>query len=114
MALLLISISDYAMAMKLIFYYRNCVVESALVTDYVTFHLYFPTENMPETLETTYSCNEFVEDPSDNAKNTFRIQYGLDYPVNVGRMIARETAKTHFILAADVELYPRFSTFCPT
>ena len=49
-----------------------------------------------------------MEDPSDNAKNTFRIQNGLDYPVNVGRMIARETATTHFILAADVELYPRF------
>ena len=38
------------MAMKVIFYYRNCIVESALVTDFVTFHLYFPTDNMPETL----------------------------------------------------------------
>ena len=36
----------------------------------------------------------------------FRRKNNLEYPVNVARMIARETATTHFILAADIELYP--------
>ena len=61
----------------------------------------------PETLETTDSCSDIIEDPSDNTKNTYRVKNGLDYPVNVGRMISRETATTHYIFAADVELYPR-------
>ncbi|QQP35228.1 Nacetyllactosaminide beta1_3N-acetylglucosaminyltransferase-like, partial [Caligus rogercresseyi] len=31
---------------------------------------------------------------------------GLNYPVNVGRNIARLEAATHFIFPSDVELYP--------
>ena len=31
---------------------------------------------------------------------------GLDYPVNVGRNIAREEANSYFIFASDIELYP--------
>lgn len=30
----------------------------------------------------------------------------LEYPVNVGRNIARNAALTHFVLASDIELYP--------
>jgi beta-1,4-glucuronyltransferase 1 len=30
----------------------------------------------------------------------------LDYPVNVGRNIAREAANSHFIFPSDIELYP--------
>ena len=97
--------------MQLIFYYRNCVMDSDLVANFVTFHLYFPMNHMPANLAVNYSCNDLVEDPSGDAKNTYRVQQGLDYPVNIGRMIARETATTHFIFAADVELYPRFVLF---
>ena len=38
-----------------------------------------------------------------------RKKNNLEYPVNVARMIARETATTHFILAADIELYPSYN-----
>ena len=29
-----------------------------------------------------------------------------DYPINVARNIARESANTHFVFPADIELYP--------
>jgi hypothetical protein len=38
--------------------------------------------------------------------NTYRNSSGLDYPVNVGRNIAREAANSHFIFPSDIELYP--------
>ena len=38
--------------------------------------------------------------------NTYRNASGLDYPVNVGRNIAREAANSHFIFPSDIELYP--------
>jgi N-acetyllactosaminide beta-1,3-N-acetylglucosaminyltransferase len=34
------------------------------------------------------------------------IYSSLDYPVNVGRNIAREAANSHFIFPSDIELYP--------
>ena len=37
---------------------------------------------------------------------TFRSLKNLTYPVNVARNFARSSAKTHFVLAADIELYP--------
>jgi beta-1,4-glucuronyltransferase 1 len=37
---------------------------------------------------------------------TYRKINKILYPVNVGRNVAREEAKTHFLLASDIELYP--------
>jgi hypothetical protein len=37
---------------------------------------------------------------------TYKSTHKLLYPVNVGRNVAREEARTHFVLASDVELYP--------
>lgn len=39
-------------------------------------------------------------------KRTYKEKKGLTYPINVARNIARETARTYFILASDIELYP--------
>jgi len=38
--------------------------------------------------------------------NFARSSKSLDYPVNVGRNIARESANSHFIFPSDIELYP--------
>lgn len=41
------------------------------------------------------------------SKDTFRIQNGLLYPINIARNIARSAANlTYFVLASDIELYP--------
>ena len=36
----------------------------------------------------------------------FSKAHNLTYPVNIGRNIARESARTYFILPSDIELYP--------
>lgn len=41
------------------------------------------------------NCDKF--DLTDGIEITYRKQNELDYPVNVGRNIARETAGTHFV-----------------
>ena len=38
--------------------------------------------------------------------NTYRNASGMDYPVNVGRNIAREASNSYFIFPSDIELYP--------
>ena len=60
---------------------------------------------MPRSLNVNFTCNDLLEDPSDDTK-TYRSEHALDYPVNVGRMIAREEATTTFVFVADIELYP--------
>lgn len=47
--------------------------------------------------------------PSENASSYLPSLENLSnhtYPVNVGRNIARDAARTHFVLASDIELYP--------
>ena len=43
---------------------------------------------------------------SSRPDQTYRVKHRLDYPINVARNIARETAYTHFVFPADIELYP--------
>lgn len=43
--------------------------------------------------------------PEDHL-NKYSQQFLIQYPVNVGRNIAKEAATTHYVLASDIELYP--------
>ena len=91
--------------MKLIFYYTNCVPEKILVSTYVTFHIFFPVDHMPVTLKTRkFDCQGDFKRLLTS--RTYKTAKKLDYPVNVGRMISRETAMTKHIFVADIELYP--------
>ncbi len=38
--------------------------------------------------------------------SSYKTENKLDYPVNVARNIARETANTYFVFPSDIELYP--------
>ena len=102
---------DFERSYKIIEYYRNCEERSHLVSKYATFHFFFPTNHMPETLKNiSFSCDEIL---TYHLKwKSYRRGHSLDYPINVARMIARESATTHFVLAADIELYPS-SNFIP-
>jgi len=42
-----------------------------------------------------------------NNDKMYKEENHLIYPVNVGRNLARNASLTHFILASDIELYPR-------
>jgi beta-1,4-glucuronyltransferase 1 len=49
---------------------------------------------------------EVKKDTNSSLSLTYRKINKILYPVNVGRNVAREEATTHFVLAADIELYP--------
>lgn len=103
--------ADFQNTIDSIAYLRDC--SSPLVTELVTFHVYFSTKHVPkevprhnDVLSIPYNCS--LNPPFMNASSDqmYKSQKKLLYPVNVGRNIARESAQTHFILPSDIELYP--------
>lgn len=44
--------------------------------------------------------------PYKTNSEQYRVQKKILYPINVGRNIARDGALTHFILDADIDMYP--------
>jgi hypothetical protein len=103
--------SDYEDALKAVFYYRQCVNESQMIQDLVSFHFYFPYKHRPkedliwsQDVLTKYTVDCSLPPPTSS--NTYRKVHSLTYPVNVGRNVARESANTHYIFPSDIELYP--------
>ena len=81
-----------------------------LVAQLVSFHVFFPTSHMPQSIPKVEdvmaeapSCSYPPPSPRHPA---YKILHNLTYPVNVARNIARFGAATYFILASDIELYP--------
>lgn len=104
--------TDFVATLASIRYLRKC--SSPLISEYVTFHVYFEAKHLPKTIP---QPDKVLEDDSVNcagsppwynvsASSLYRSHKKLLYPVNVGRNIARDTALTHYILASDIELYP--------
>ncbi|XP_040583046.1 beta-1,4-glucuronyltransferase 1 [Lepeophtheirus salmonis] len=116
---------DFYSSLKSIYYYQNCV-NSSLVKDFLTFHLFFDNNHLPsfrneegsnevqppppiqdfESETTNYNCKSILKDILQSNQTLYKQKNKLDYPVNVGRNIARQEATTHFIFPSDVELYP--------
>ncbi|KFB38957.1 AGAP009404-PA-like protein [Anopheles sinensis] len=111
--------SDLDRSVELIRYLLECHERRLLVRQYVSFHLYFGVEHLPEHPISYY--RELLTIPLDCSNTTnlwnvlydaevgvdsFRVANNLTYPVNVGRNLARSSARTHFVLASDIELYP--------
>ncbi|XP_053677658.1 beta-1,4-glucuronyltransferase 1-like [Anopheles nili] len=106
---------DLDRAVELIRYLVDCHERRSLVKEYVSFHLYFGREHLPENpihhyrklLATPLDCaNTNLTNVSGGFVDTYRMEHNLTYPVNVARNIARSSAQTHFVLASDIELYP--------
>ncbi|XP_075149564.1 beta-1,4-glucuronyltransferase 1-like [Haematobia irritans] len=107
---------DFNSTMDSIQYVRHCLPESPLIRDYVTFHIYFPNDNMPyhmvplteeQALKSFYDCRLW-QAPYENVDRStmYKTKKNLTYPINVGRNIARFAANTYFIFASDIELNP--------
>ncbi|XP_058453590.1 beta-1,4-glucuronyltransferase 1 [Malaya genurostris] len=105
--------TDFVPTLNAVRYLRDCLPESHLVRQFVTFHIYFSSKHIPKNvpkyekvLELPSNCT--VPPPYFNVSSSqlYKTQKKLLYPVNVGRNIARDAAMTHFILASDIELYP--------
>lgn len=107
--------SDFEMAINAVNYFSNCLPDSYLVRDFVTFHFFFEVKHSPE--QQIYDENQLknlkpdcLKIPETEEASTYRKVSNLTYPVNVGRNVARETALTYFILPSDIELYPNPGT----
>ncbi|XP_011301447.1 beta-1,4-glucuronyltransferase 1 [Fopius arisanus] len=104
--------NDFQPTLDSIKYLRNC--GSPLVSQLVTFHLYFSSKHVPKVvppsekvIDEIYNCS--LGAPWANPQYTskmYKNEKKLLYPVNVGRNVARESAVTHYLLASDIELYP--------
>lgn len=105
--------TDFQPTVNAIKYLRDCLAESHLVRQFVTFHIYFSSKHIPKNvpkyekvLEPPYNCSLPAPYFNVSSSQLYKTAKKLLYPVNVGRNIARDAAMTHFILASDIELYP--------
>ncbi|XP_062549027.1 beta-1,4-glucuronyltransferase 1 [Armigeres subalbatus] len=105
--------TDFVPTVNAVKYLRDCLPESHLVRQFVTFHIYFSSKHIPKNvpkyekvLEPPFNCSLPAPYFNVSSSQLYKTQKKLLYPVNVGRNIARDAAMTHFILASDIELYP--------
>ncbi|XP_055639777.1 beta-1,4-glucuronyltransferase 1 [Toxorhynchites rutilus septentrionalis] len=105
--------TDFVPTINSIKYLRDCLPESHLVRQLVTFHIYFSSKHIPKivpkfdkVLEPPHNCSLPAPYFNVSSSQLYKTQKKLLYPVNVGRNIARDAAMSHFILASDIELYP--------
>lgn len=105
--------TDFVPTVNAVKYLRDCLPESHLVRQFVTFHIYFSSKHIPKNvpkydkvLEPPFNCSLPAPYFNVSSSQLYKTQKKLLYPVNVGRNIARDASMTHFILASDIELYP--------
>ena len=103
--------TDFAPTLEAIRYARDCM--SPLISELVTFHIFFGTRHVPKhvplsSVVLAESANCSLPAPWINVTSAqlYKTKAKILYPVNIGRNIARESANTHFILPSDIELYP--------
>lgn len=97
---------DFCSAFIQILRLRHCADPS--IKERVSWHIYWHKEFPPSAdwwkVEHKYPVNCSVE-PLLPTK-TWRNLKNLQYPINVGRNIARKASRTWFVLPSDIELYP--------
>ncbi|XP_043472898.1 beta-1,4-glucuronyltransferase 1-like [Leptopilina heterotoma] len=103
--------TDFQPTIDSIKYARSC--GSPLVSQLVTFHIYFSSKHMPKTIPSRnkiiseqYNCSLTPPWVNVSVSKLYKTEKRLLYPVNLGRNVARESAVTHYVLASDIELYP--------
>ncbi|XP_017065345.2 beta-1,4-glucuronyltransferase 1 [Drosophila eugracilis] len=105
--------TDFERSLESILYLRQCHPRKELVRQLTSFHIYFNVEHLPQVvlspknaLMKMANCGGPPPYENVNKMNLYRTRQGLDYPVNMGRNIARKASLTHYVLASDIELYP--------
>ncbi|XP_020292698.1 beta-1,4-glucuronyltransferase 1 isoform X2 [Pseudomyrmex gracilis] len=103
--------TDFPATLDAIRYSRNC--GSALVSQLVTFHIFFSSKHVPKMVppsekivSDTYNCSLGPPWVNVSLSKMYKNEKKLLYPVNVGRNIARESALTFYVFPSDIELYP--------
>ncbi|XP_076344409.1 beta-1,4-glucuronyltransferase 1-like isoform X2 [Tachypleus tridentatus] len=102
---------DFRSVRENIEYFRRC--RDACVREWVTWHLFYDWSHPPDVpvIKTSgdFKNNTISDKCSSKPKLkpiTYVLTKNLPYPINVARNVARLAAKTKYVLASDVELYP--------
>lgn len=103
--------TDFAPTLEAIRYARDCL--SPLISEFVTFHVFFGTRHVPKqvpppgsVLKESANCSMPAPWVNVSSATLYKTKAKILYPVNIGRNVARESAVTHYILPSDIELYP--------
>ena len=106
---------DIKVALEIIYYLRRC--RDACVRTRISWHIIYDTNHgpyahnlsFPDSLVSSFkqvSCSYNNEQLSTIFNSTYRSDHKLPYPINVLRNVARSQARTKYLLASDIELYP--------
>ncbi|XP_023215140.1 beta-1,4-glucuronyltransferase 1-like [Centruroides sculpturatus] len=96
---------DFVPAVERMLYLRHCRHPCLKIN--VTWHVIFDKlhalaeDTLLEAREGSSDCQRVP-----NSTSSYRQEHGLTYPINVARNVARKAARTHYVLASDIELYP--------
>ena len=104
---------EYALNVHLIYYLRICKHEC--IKSNISWHLVYDTESDPKTSDSypfchiesmNFECNQSFDDIIKEYKTSINSNHSLIYPINVIRNVARLSARTKYVMAIDIELYP--------
>lgn len=101
--------TDYEIALDKIAFLREC--SDPCVRANVTWHIVYDREHRPASLRV---ATDFLDawngtcgsDVMTREYPEFRKVHKMTYPINVLRNVARARARTKYVLASDIELYP--------
>lgn len=106
---------DIKTALEIIYYLRRC--RDSCVRSRISWHLIYDTNHGPDAHNLSFpdslvnsfkqvSCSLDHDQLLTIFHSTYRSTNKLAYPINVLRNVARAQARTKYILASDIELYP--------
>ncbi|KAJ8952953.1 hypothetical protein NQ318_006570 [Aromia moschata] len=102
---------DFFTTLQSIAYLRTC--ETALIREYVTFHLFFEHDHFPKSekplisiYQDTFDCRFKPPYETKGDDEMYKARNHLTYPINVARNVAKLSAQTYFVFPSDIELYP--------
>lgn len=90
---------------------RLRVCRDRCIREWVTWHFVFDSKHQPpaallRSMETINSTSLCAIVGFNSTNKSYIAKHRLAYPINVARNVARLGAKTHYVFASDIELYP--------